>query len=49
MRARDLGIRIGTLAPGLASERMVGRDGITFHALPRDRLVEVMRRYGRLA
>ena len=32
----------------LAAETMVGRDGITFHALPHDRLVEVMRRYGRL-
>jgi len=33
----------------IAAETMVGRDGITFHALPQDRLVEVMRRYGRLA
>jgi D-aminopeptidase len=33
----------------IAAERMTGRDGITFHALPHDRLVEVMRRYGRLA
>ncbi len=33
----------------LASETMTGRDGTTFHALPHDRLVEVMRRYGRLA
>ena len=32
----------------VAAETMVGRDGITFHALPHDRLVEVMRRYGRL-
>jgi len=32
----------------LAAETMTGRDGITFHALPHDRLVEVMRRYGRL-
>jgi len=32
----------------IAAETMVGRDGIAFHALPRDRLVEVMRRYGRL-
>ena len=31
----------------LAAETMVGRDGVTFHALPHDRLVEVMRRYGR--
>jgi D-aminopeptidase len=31
----------------VAAETMVGRDGITFHALPHDRLVEVMRRYGR--
>ncbi|MDQ2854119.1 MAG: P1 family peptidase, partial [Chloroflexota bacterium] len=33
----------------VAAETMVGRDGITFHALPHDRLVELMRRYGRLA
>ena len=33
----------------LAAETMTGRDGITFHALPQERLVEVMRRYGRLA
>ena len=33
----------------LAAETMVGRDGITFHALPHDRLVQLMRRYGRLA
>jgi D-aminopeptidase len=33
----------------IAAETMVGRDGIAFHALPHDRLVEVMRRYGRLA
>jgi D-aminopeptidase len=33
----------------VAAETMIGRDGITFHALPHDRLVEVMRRYGRLA
>ena len=33
----------------LVAETMVGRDGITFHALPHDRLLEVMRRYGRLA
>jgi L-aminopeptidase/D-esterase-like protein len=32
----------------VAAETMTGRDGITFHALPHDRLVEVMRRYGRL-
>jgi D-aminopeptidase len=32
----------------IAAETMTGRDGITFHALPHDRLVEVMRRYGRL-
>lgn len=31
----------------LAAETMVGRDGITAHALPHDRLVEVMDRYGR--
>jgi D-aminopeptidase len=32
----------------VAAETMTGRDGVTFHALPHDRLVEVMRRYGRL-
>jgi D-aminopeptidase len=32
----------------VAAETMVGRDGITFHALPHDRLMEAMRRYGRL-
>jgi D-aminopeptidase len=31
----------------VAAETMVGRDGITAHALPHDRLVEVMHRYGR--
>jgi D-aminopeptidase len=31
----------------VAAETMVGRDGITAHALPHDRLIEVMRRYGR--
>ena len=31
-----------------AAQTMTGRDGITFHALPHDRLVELMRRYGRL-
>jgi D-aminopeptidase len=31
----------------VAAETMVGRDGITAHALPHDRLLEVMRRYGR--
>lgn len=31
----------------LAAETMTGRDGITAHALPHDRLVDVMRRYGR--
>jgi D-aminopeptidase len=33
----------------LAAETMTGRDGVTFHALPPDRLIELMRRYGRLA
>jgi D-aminopeptidase len=33
----------------VAAATMVGRDGITFHALPHDRLAELMRRYGRLA
>ncbi|HSL97031.1 MAG TPA: P1 family peptidase [Candidatus Deferrimicrobiaceae bacterium] len=32
----------------LAAETMTGRDGITAHALPHDRLVEVMRHHGRL-
>jgi D-aminopeptidase len=32
----------------LAAETMTGRDGITAHRLPHDRLVEVMRHYGRL-
>src|SRR5439155_23756831 len=31
----------------LAAETMVGRDGNTAHRLPSDRLVEVMRAYGR--
>jgi D-aminopeptidase len=31
----------------LAAETMVGRDGITAHALPHDRLVEVMAHFGR--
>ncbi len=31
----------------VAAETMVGRDGITAHALPHDRLREVMARYGR--
>ena len=31
----------------VAATTMVGRDGITAHALPRDRLLEVMARYGR--
>ena len=32
----------------VAAETMTGRDGITFHALPHDRLVDVMRKYGRM-
>jgi D-aminopeptidase len=32
----------------VAAETMTGRDGNTAHRLPRDRLVEVMRRHGRL-
>jgi D-aminopeptidase len=31
----------------LAATTMTGRDGTTFHALPHDRLAEVMARYGR--
>jgi D-aminopeptidase len=33
----------------LAATTMTGRDGTTFHALPHDRLLEVMARYGRAA
>jgi D-aminopeptidase len=32
----------------VAAETMTGRDGITAHRLPHDRLIEVMRRHGRL-
>jgi D-aminopeptidase len=32
----------------LAAETMTGRDGITAHALPHDRVLEVMTRHGRL-
>jgi D-aminopeptidase len=32
-----------------AAETMIGYRGATVHALPRDHVVEVMRRYGRLA
>ncbi|HTK46329.1 MAG TPA: P1 family peptidase, partial [Patescibacteria group bacterium] len=32
----------------VAAETMTGRDGITAHRLPHGRLVEVMRRAGRL-
>ncbi len=31
----------------VAAETLTGRDGITAHALPHDRLIEVMARYGR--
>jgi D-aminopeptidase len=31
----------------VAADTMVGHDGITAHALPHDRLVEVMTKYGR--
>ena len=31
----------------VAAETMIGRDGITAHELPHDRLVEIMTRYGR--
>ncbi len=31
----------------VAADTMVGRDGITAHALPHDRLVETMTKYGR--
>src|SRR6187397_1929302 len=31
----------------VAAETMTGRDGITAHALPHDRLLEIMARYGR--
>ena len=33
----------------VAAETMVGRDGVTAHALPHDRLLETMARYGRPA
>jgi D-aminopeptidase len=33
----------------VAATTMVGRDGLTAHALPHDRLLEVMARYGRAA
>ncbi len=32
----------------LAAETMIGRDGVTAYALPHDRLLEVMARYGRV-
>ena len=32
----------------LAAERMTGRDGITAHRLPHERLIEIMRAHGRL-
>ena len=32
----------------VAAQTMVGRDGVTAHALPHDRLREIMRRHGRL-
>ena len=32
----------------VAAETMVGRDGVIAHELPKDRLVEIMTRYGRL-
>jgi len=32
----------------VAAETMTGRDGCTAHRLPHDRLVEVLRQYGRL-
>jgi len=31
----------------VAAQTMTGRDGITAHALPHDRLLETMTRYGR--
>jgi L-aminopeptidase/D-esterase-like protein len=33
----------------VAAETMVGRDGNVVYALPHDRLVDVMRKYGRLS
>jgi D-aminopeptidase len=33
----------------VAATTMVGRDGITFQALPHDRLLEAMDRYGRVS
>jgi D-aminopeptidase len=32
----------------VAAETMTGRDGLTAHRLPHDRLLDVMRRHGRL-
>jgi hypothetical protein len=32
----------------VAAETMVGRDGVVAFELPKDRLMDVMRRYGRL-
>jgi hypothetical protein len=32
----------------LAAETMTGADGLRIHALPHDRLVEAMKKYGRL-
>jgi hypothetical protein len=32
----------------VAAETMTGRDGITAHRLPHDRVVAIMRKYGRL-
>ena len=33
----------------VSAQTMVGRDGVTAHALPHDRLLETMARYGRPA
>lgn len=53
MRARDLGIANEATEEAIvnalvAAETMTGRDDITGERLPHDRLVEVMRRLGRL-
>jgi D-aminopeptidase len=33
----------------VAAQTMTGRDGVTAHALPHDRLLEAMAKYGRPA
>ena len=47
--ADDRGDRGGDRERPGAAQTMVGRDGVTAHALPHDRLLETMARYGRPA